>query len=105
MGIWYEITSSAAGTALRIVLRTRLSVPRTSLGFEAIYSFTDLNFVFTVLSLGEAGRCAELFCKAKRFFSEHSCELARGDLPAHPGSLAGPQRRKIAGTILFRRCS
>ena len=47
-GIWYEITSSGAGTALRIVLRMRLRMACTSLGFVAIYSFTDLKSVLAM---------------------------------------------------------
>src|SRR5262249_40800639 len=50
-GIWYEITSSAAGKALRIVLRTRLSTTCASFGFEAMYSLTDLKSVLAIWTL------------------------------------------------------
>src|SRR5580658_8782703 len=36
------MTSWAPGTALRMVLRTRPSTPRTAAGCEAMYSSTDL---------------------------------------------------------------
>src|SRR5262245_26414126 len=48
MGIWYEISSSASGTALRIASRTSFRTACTSLGFEAMYSFTDLKFVLAI---------------------------------------------------------
>src|SRR5262249_31665984 len=54
-GIWYEITSSAAGTALRMMLRTRLSIGRTSLGFEAMYSFTNLKSVLAIVIICRGG--------------------------------------------------
>src|SRR5215475_11477275 len=47
-GILYEINSSAAGTALRIALRTRLSRRCTALGCAAMYSFTDLKSDFAI---------------------------------------------------------
>jgi hypothetical protein len=37
------------GTAFRIVLRTSLRMPRRSLGFDAIYSLTDLTSVLAMV--------------------------------------------------------
>ena len=49
VGILYEITSSASGTALRMVLLTRMSIPRTASGWEAMYSSTDLKPVLSIV--------------------------------------------------------
>src|SRR5215475_15831558 len=56
MGIWYKISSSASGTALRIASRTSFRTICTSLGFEAMYSFTVLKFV---LAIGSYHRATE----------------------------------------------
>src|SRR4026207_1097213 len=47
----YESTSSALGTALRMMVRTRMSMSRTLSGCEAMYSSTDLKPVLPIVNL------------------------------------------------------
>jgi len=51
----YEMSSSAFGTALRMVCRTRASVARTACGCAAMYSSTVDTLLLAMVSASPAG--------------------------------------------------